>query len=180
MVKTTNWTTQYPTNLDTETQLPDLEGGNDYVMVSQIHSLRDILQELEALVGSNNLEATSLRKKISVLETVDIPVLAQNTNMTAGNNVVDSIDNENAQSLHWDYVIADSTGNNKRAGKIMAVWGVVSESMEIQYSETKTDDIGSTTGVSLSVDFSSPNIRLMCTVSSGTWSIYVKRDSTLG
>jgi hypothetical protein len=65
------WTTQYPTNLDTTTQMPTLvnesslgaEDG-DFTRASHIHSLRDSVIQLETLMGTDSLESSSLRYRV--------------------------------------------------------------------------------------------------------------------
>lgn len=56
-----DWTTVYPGDLDTNTNQPTLVNDQDETRVSQIHAIRDAVQELQALVGSDNLEPGSLR-----------------------------------------------------------------------------------------------------------------------
>jgi len=63
------WTTQYPTDLDTTvTQMKTLSnesaegaGDGDDTDVTQMHALRDAVIQLETIVGSDNLEVGSLR-----------------------------------------------------------------------------------------------------------------------
>lgn len=54
----TTWSTQYPTDLDTTTQQPTIAGGD--TDASQINTVAEALQALEAQVGSDIQELTSL------------------------------------------------------------------------------------------------------------------------
>jgi len=65
------WTTQFPTALDTVTQMSTLENESfpgaddgDNIRLSQLISIRDAIFSLQSLAGSDNLEASSLRYKV--------------------------------------------------------------------------------------------------------------------
>ena len=62
-----------------------------------------------------------------------------------------------------DYTIND--GTNLRAGTVTAVWN----SSTVQYKETFTSDIGSTTGLTFSVVISGTNAALKTSVTAGSW-----------
>ena len=65
----TDWTTGYPTTLDTTTQMPTLVDGVTGSRVSQIHAVRDIAIALEAEVGkTTDPAAGSLRARLTVVE----------------------------------------------------------------------------------------------------------------
>ena len=70
---TIDWISNYPTSLDTDTQQPNLTNNVDVTRVSQVMSLRDALQQVQIIVGSDLLESGSLRKIISDLESSAIP-----------------------------------------------------------------------------------------------------------
>ena len=65
----------------------------------------------------------------------------------------------------FDYVAFSST--NARAGTVMAVWSGTS----VEFSETSTNDIGSTSALTLSASLSGANIRLQGVSTSGTWTV---------
>ena len=92
-----DWTTQYPTDLDTNVQQPVLYNDNDNTRVSHVESLRDAVQELEAKVGSDNLEAGSLRA-LTANVGADGYVVYSNSGTITG-----------ANTLYWD-------DSNKRLG----------------------------------------------------------------
>jgi len=62
--------------------------------------------------------------------------------------------------------IASSNGN-ARAGTIFTVWNGTS----LEYVETSTNDIGSTTNLILSASLSGANVLLQGTSLSGSWSV---------
>jgi len=62
------WVTQYPTDLDTTTQMAELDNyddisnpAGDSMRATQLNATRDAVIQLETLVGSDNLETGSLR-----------------------------------------------------------------------------------------------------------------------
>lgn len=67
-----DWTHVYPANLDSYTQMPVLVNGADKTRVSQIHAVRDALIQLETKVGSDNLEAGSLRSVVNNLKQFNV------------------------------------------------------------------------------------------------------------
>ena len=67
----------------------------------------------------------------------------------------------------FDYYVSDG---NMRAGNISSVW----DEINVIYNETGTGDLnGSTSGVTFSVDISGPNVRVLATITSGTWNIKI-------
>ena len=65
----------------------------------------------------------------------------------------------------YDYTVSDAS--NARAGNIMAIFSGTS----VQYTETSTLDIGSTTGVTFSVAISSGNAVLRVSATTNNWSV---------
>ena len=71
-------------------------------------------------------------------------------------------------AVFFDYYVVNTASGYYRAGTIMSVCNGSSAT----YTDNSTPDlIGSTTGITLSVDYTSPNIRLVATITSGTWTI---------
>ena len=81
------------------------------------------------------------------------------------NVTVASILKTSYDGAFFDYIIKD--GTNFRAGSVMSVW----DGTTIKYNETTTNDIGDTSGVTMSVVFASSNAILRATIASGTWTI---------
>lgn len=86
-----------------------------------------------------------------------------------GVTVVDTISSGITEGATWHYTIND--GSNLRAGTVVAGW----LGSNVVYTETSTTDIGDTSAVTLDVNESGGNIRLVATPSSGTWEIKVNR-----
>jgi hypothetical protein len=81
--------------------------------------------------------------------------------------VVDSITDNSIDACVWDYVVKSSTG--MRSGTVTGVWNLSNSTFE--YYEVSTNDIGNTSGVTLSVSISGLIPKLIMTVTSGTWTI---------
>jgi hypothetical protein len=87
------------------------------------------------------------------------------TTGSTGNVTVASILKTSYDGAFFDYIIKE--GTNFRAGSVMSVW----DGTTIKYNETTTNDIGDTSGVTMSVVFASSNAVLRATIASGTWII---------
>lgn len=68
-------------------------------------------------------------------------------------------------AVFFDFVI--KKGTNIRSGTVYACH----DGTNVEFTETSTQDLGDTSDVTLSVDISSNNIRLVATVTSDDWSI---------
>ena len=88
------------------------------------------------------------------------------TGLTTGTNVISSILKTLGKAAHIDYYVLN--GSTMRAGTIIATWNGTNSI----YTDYCTIDLdGSTEGVVLSVDISGSNVRVLATISSGTWNI---------
>jgi hypothetical protein len=115
---------------------------------------------------SSGLVATRYQTAIDELAGIH-----ENTDIDTGTEAVDSFADTLGKAAFWDYVVYKST--NLRAGKIMACWDASGNT--VSYSETSTTDIGSTADLTLSVDISSNNVRLLATAASDNWGVKVSR-----
>jgi len=107
---------------------------------------------------------------VYVSETEDeenVATNVSNTDIDTGTETIDSFADTDGVSVVWDYAIND--GTNYRSGTIMATWDETADSTPA-YTETRTKDIGDTSGVSFAVDKNSNTVRLRCTVTSDDWS----------
>ena len=65
----------------------------------------------------------------------------------------------------FDFVI--KKGTNVRSGTVYACH----DGTNVEFTETSTNDLGDTSDVTLSVDISGANMRLLATVTSDDWSV---------
>jgi len=78
---------------------------------------------------------------------------------------VASVSGTTYAAVFFDYVIYKSS--NIRAGTVVAC----SDGTNVSFTETSTEDLGDTSDVTLTVDYSSSNMRLRATTTSSTWNI---------
>lgn len=88
-----------------------------------------------------------------------------NLDVDTGTEVLDSFAVTAARGAVWFYNVRK--GSNQRSGTVVGGW--LADGSSVTYTEDSGEDIGVTTGVTLSVDFSTPNIRLKATTTSDDW-----------
>lgn len=88
-----------------------------------------------------------------------------NLEVDTGTEVLDSFAVTAARGAVWFYTIRK--GSNQRSGSVIGAW--LADGSSVSFTEESTEDIGDTSGVTLTVDFSSPNIRLKATTTSDDW-----------
>jgi hypothetical protein len=135
----------------------NLTGSNVISGSSQISNLG------YAITGSNTF--TSNQTINGTLSLSNSLFQQTTTTGSTGNVTVASILKTSYDGAFFDYIIKD--GTNFRAGSVMSVW----DGTTIKYNETTTNDIGDTSGVTMSVVFASSNAVLRATIASGTWII---------
>lgn len=119
--------------------------------------------------GSNQLASSSVDGEFTVNS--DFNILSsslkysQNTDIDAGQEAVATLATSSFRSAFFDYVL--TSASNARAGTLMAVW----HGDTINYADTSTADIGTTAGVTLSVELVSGNVELLLSASSDNWSV---------
>jgi len=90
----------------------------------------------------------------------------QSTSVNTSIKTVSEMAVSGVDAVFFDYVVKNST-TDLRTGTVMAV----TNGSTVEYTETSTNDIGNTSGVTLSVDLNSGNIRLRAVAASGTWTV---------
>mgnify|MGYP003342337256 FL=1 len=85
------------------------------------------------------------------------------TTLTAGSNPIYSLATASYDGAWFEYITR--SGSNARAGQIMAIWS----GSQVNFTETTTNDFGSTSGVDLGVFIVGGNMALTGSVSAGTW-----------
>ena len=83
----------------------------------------------------------------------------------SGSQVLVSNLTNSYSSIFYNYMV--SSGSNARAGMIMAVWS----GSIIQYTDTSTNDIGSTLNVFLTASLSSSYVQLSTVLPTNGWLI---------
>jgi hypothetical protein len=90
----------------------------------------------------------------------------QNFDVDTGTEVVATINTGSYSAAFFDYFAND--GTNYRAGTVMSVWNTTGT---IKYTDNSTEDIGNTSGVTLSVVGNGSNAELRATVTTNNWNI---------
>ena len=87
--------------------------------------------------------------------------------LTAGTNTVYSIPTSAYTGAFIDYTLVSTGTTGARAGNIMTIWSGTTA----QYTETSTNDIGTTTGVTFSVAVSGNNAVLSSSATTSGWTL---------
>ena len=87
------------------------------------------------------------------------------TTLTAGTNFIYSIPTSAYTGAFFDYTVLSSSG--ARAGNIMSIFSGTS----VQYTDVSTNDIGTTSGVSFSMDVNSGFARLSSSATTSGWTL---------
>jgi hypothetical protein len=89
----------------------------------------------------------------------------ENTDVDTGTETVASVAIATYTAAFFDFVIKKTT--NVRSGTVYACH----DGTNVEFTETSTNDLGDTSDVTLSVDISGDNMRLLATVTSDDWSV---------
>ncbi len=89
----------------------------------------------------------------------------ENTNVDTGAGVVAQVSTSTYTAAFFDFVIKKV--GNIRSGTVYACH----DGINVEFTETSTNDLGDTSDVTLSVDKSGTNLRLIATVTSDDWII---------
>ncbi len=88
-----------------------------------------------------------------------------NTDVDTGTETIASVAIATHDSAFFDFVVKKTT--NVRSGTVYACH----DGTSVVFTETSTNDLGDTSDVTLSVDISGGNMRLLATVTSDDWSV---------
>ena len=89
----------------------------------------------------------------------------ENTDVDTGTETVANVAIATYTAAFFDFVIKKTT--NVRSGTVYACH----DGTNVEFTETSTQDLGDTSDVTLSVDISGTNMRLLATVTSDDWSV---------
>ena len=88
-----------------------------------------------------------------------------NTDVDTGTETVANVEIATYTAAFFDFVVKKTT--NVRSGTVYACH----DGTNVEFTETSTNDLGDTSDVTLSVDISGTNMRLLATVTSDDWSV---------
>ena len=91
-----------------------------------------------------------------------------NTDIDTGAEVVAQVAHATYTAAFFDFVV--KKGTNVRSGTVYACHNGDTTPL-VEFTETSTNDLGDTSDVTLSVDISGANMRLLATVTSDDWSV---------
>ena len=117
--------------------------------------------------GSTKLETASTGVTVTGDIQIDSALLSnqENTDVDTGTETVASVAIATYTAAFFDFVIKKTT--NVRSGTVYACH----DGTNVEFTETSTNDLGDTSDVTLSVDISGTNMRLLATVTSNDWSV---------
>jgi hypothetical protein len=92
----------------------------------------------------------------------------ENTDVDTGAEVVAQVAHATYTAAFFDFVV--KKGTNVRSGTVYACHNGDTTPL-VEFTETSTNDLGNTSDVTLSVDISGANMRLIATVTSDDWSV---------
>jgi len=113
----------------------------------------------------NNNDGTT--SQVTGLEILTHIGLVNDTNVSINGTTIDSVNTTTYKGAFFDYVIND--GTNYRAGTVQSVWSAT----QIQFNDSSTVDIGTTTNFSWGMTLSGGNALLQANILGGTWNIRI-------
>jgi hypothetical protein len=90
---------------------------------------------------------------------------SKTTTTVIGDNPIYNIATASYDGMFVDYTAR--SGSNARAGQIMAIWSGSS----VNYTETTTNDFGTTTGLAMAVVINGTNMQLSASASTANWTV---------
>lgn len=121
--------------------------------------------ELNSLYVTNSVTSSTLSTSSDLYLNNTVLSNQENTDVDTGTETVATVAIADYDAAFFDYVIKN--GINLRAGTVYAVH----DGTNIEYTETSTQDLGDTTDVTLSVDISGADLRLLATTITDNWII---------
>jgi hypothetical protein len=104
--------------------------------------------------------------------------LFENTDVDTGTETIDSFAFSTGTGATWEYTVRNAAGTASRTGTVRATI-LTDGSLVGSGTDISTAEIGDTSDVSLSVDISGSNVRLLATAASDNWIVEGSR-TTIG
>jgi len=123
---------------------------------------------LNVSVGNNGTNVHFLVPNGDVRIKTSLLSNQENTDIDTGAEVVAQVAIATYTAAFFDFVV--KKGTNVRSGTVYACHDGDTTPL-VEFTETSTNDLGDTSDVTLSVDISGTNMRLLATVTSNDWSV---------
>ena len=148
----------------------DQSGLNFYVQTTSSGSAASLTEAMRIdSAGNVGIGVTAPSEKLEVVGNVLITSALlsnqENTDVDTGTETVANVLIASYTAAFFDFVIKN--GTNVRSGTVYACH----DGTSVVYTETSTNDLGDTSDVTLSVDISGVNMRLLATTTSDNWSV---------
>lgn len=93
------------------------------------------------------------------------------SNLSNSVEILDTFDDTIAIGCKW--VITVNDGSNFRISEILSIWNESTDTLK--FTETSTNDIGDTSDILFACDVSNNDVRLLVSISNGTWDFNIQR-----
>ena len=139
---------------------------SEHIFRSEVNSATRMTIKSDGKVGIGIILPT---EKLEVVGNIKITAALlsnqENTDVDTGTETVANVAIATYTAAFFDFVIKKTT--NVRSGTVYACH----DGTNVEFTETSTQDLGDTSDVTLSVDISGGNMRLLATVTSDDWSV---------
>jgi len=130
--------------------------------------LQRFATDLNVSVGNNGTNVHFLVPNGDIQIKTSLLSNQENTDVDTGAEVVAQVAHATYTAAFFDFVV--KKGTNVRSGTVYACHNGDTTPL-VEFTETSTNDLGDTSDVTLSVDISGANMRLLATVISDDWSV---------
>lgn len=167
----TNLINGAPAALDTLNELAAALGNDASFATTVTNSLASKVANTRNLTINGTTYDLSADRTWTIATSANIQAAADNgkvtTSVPIGTTVVATVSKATYDGATYNYILKD--GTNYRAGTIVAVWSAAA----VQFNETTTNDIGTTTAVTFAVTLNGGNAELSATSSTAGWTVKV-------